>query len=367
MRVKLTPSFVKNAKAEPSRERSVYWDTAMQGFGLAVTSTGHRSWVVQYRTVGTSRRYTIKGSLSLAKARKQARRLQGLVADGRDPVTEQRKKKAETSNTFEAVAREYLARDGKKLRSYRERERIFSKYVFPRLGSKQIDEVRRLDIVRMLDKIEDESGPVQADAVLAVVRKLFNWHAARSGEFKAPLVKAMGRAAPAKERARKRILKDPELQAFWRAAEAFPGAFGFLVRFILLSATRVREASNMTRREVSGDDLWVIPAERHKSKQEFELPLSKAASALLATVPQIAGQPGWIFSHDGKRPIGGFSKFKRKLDQKMLEELRKDDSKAELEPWVLHDLRRTARSLMSRARSSAPTCRNGAWPHGCWR
>lgn len=55
------------------------------------------------------------------------------------------------------------------------------------------------------------------------------------------------------------------------------------------------------------------------------------------------------FTHDGKRLIGGYSKFKVAFDEVMLADLRKIDRKAKLPGWVVHDLRRTARSLMSRA------------------
>jgi hypothetical protein len=87
-------------------------------------------------------------------------------------------------------------------------------------------------------------------------------------------------------------------------------------RVILLTATRLQEASNMTRQEVSGDVRTI-------SAQCFELPLSRAAAEMLANVPEIAGKPAWIFTHDGRAPIGGFSKFKRQFDAKMLAELRK--------------------------------------------
>ena len=88
--------------------------------------------------------------------------------------------------------------------------RRLEKYVYPwspskhapKLGTRQIDEIKRADVVRLLDHIEDANGPVQADHVLAILRKLFDWHAARSDDFRSPLVKGMGRAAPAKDRAR---------------------------------------------------------------------------------------------------------------------------------------------------------------------
>ena len=121
-----------------------------------------------------------------------------------------------------------------------------------------------------------------------------------------------------------------------------------MLRVILLTATRRHEASKMQRREIDGD-VWTIPAARHKSKKDFELPLSKVAAGLLAAVPKIGDKPGWVFTHDGKRAIGGFSKFKRAFNKAMLAQLRKNDSNAKLPGWVIHDLRRTARSLMSRA------------------
>ena len=114
-----------------------------------------------------------------------------------------------------------MERDGKKLRSRRERNRILKKYIYPKLGSRQIDDIRRKDVVELLDRIEDESGPVMADHVLAILRKVLNWHAARSDEFRSPLVKGMTRAAPAKERARTRILGDAELRPSGAPQDAF--------------------------------------------------------------------------------------------------------------------------------------------------
>lgn len=368
---KLSQPFIKNAKAEPGAERTIWWDDGEEGFGLQVTASGHKSFVYQYRVRGVSRRMKLDGKFlrleaereaknggkdkhqretasPLETARREVAKVKAALIDGRDPLTECRKKAAAAASTLQAIAQEYMKRDGKKLRTEYERQRIIDRYMLPSLGSRQIDDIRRIDVVRLLDKIEDENGPVMADHVLAILRKLFNWHAARSEDFRTPLVKGMNRAASSTDRARARILSDAELRAFWKAAQAFPGAYGHLLRVILLTATRMREASNMSRTEVSGA-VWTIPAERHKSKKAFELPLSKAAAQLLALVPEIAGKPGWVFTHDGKRPVGGFSRFKRMFDARMVAELRKDDSNAKLSAWVVHDLRRTARSIMSRA------------------
>lgn len=103
----------------------------------------------------------------------------------------------------------------------------------------------------------------------------------------------------------------------------------------------------MRRSEVVGEE-WAIPQERYKTGLELVLPLSPAARAVLDRVPKV-GKSGFVFTTDGKRPISGFSKFKRTFDADMLVALRKQDPEVTMPRWTLHDLRRTARSLMSRA------------------
>jgi integrase len=193
----------------------------------------------------------------------------------------------------------------------------------------------------LLDKIADENGAPMADHVLAYLRRVLTWHASRSDDFRSPIVRGMARTSP-KQRRRQRTLSDDELRAVWRAAGDSPNAFSYLVQFLLLTATRRNEAAHMKRGEVFGDE-WTIPQERYKTGLELVVPLSPAGRAVLDKVPKV-GKSGFVFTTDGKHPIAGFSKFK------LLAEMRKQDPEAEPLPnWTLHDLRRTARSLMSRA------------------
>jgi integrase len=338
MRTKLTPSFIAKAKADLGAERTIYWDETMPGFGLVVTAGGHRSFVVQYRISSRSRRLALKRGLKLAEARKEAHAVLGAVAKGYDPLAERRKAEAAAGSTVRTIAEEYLTREAKHLRSIEQRRAILERLIYPKFGSRQITDVRRGEIVRLLDRIEDQNGPVMADQALAALRRLMTWHAGRSDEFRSPIVRGMTRTKP-KERARQRVLSDDELRAVWKTAEAMQNPFGHLVRFILLTAARRNEAARMRREELSGND-WLIPAARHKSKRDFLLPLSATALALLKSVPIIGRHKdnGHIFTGDGRRPIGGFSKFKRNFDER-----------CGVTGWTLHDLRRTARTLMSRA------------------
>jgi integrase len=333
MRTRLTPKAVREARADKDADRTIFWDTKTSGFGLQVTAAGHKSFVVQYRAKGRSRRMAIDGVLGLEDARKRAEQLLGEVAYDRDPLQERRDQIARERDTLQAVAESYFAREGKKLRTIDERRRTLDRLVYPAMGNRPIADIRRSDIVRLLDDIEDDSGPVMADRTLAYIRKVMNWHASRSDDFRSPIVRGMARTS-GKERARSRILTDDELRALWKAAGATPNPFGAFIKFLLLTAARKSEASGLTWGEIK-DGVWLLPAARNKVKQDLARPLSAAAQSLVDSAPKLGRH---VFTFDGRKPIGGFSKLKERLDDA-----------SGVKKWTLHDLRRTARSLLSRA------------------
>jgi integrase len=317
-RYALTDRFVHHAKA--SAGRTEYFDTTALGLALRVSATG-KTWCFHYTCAGRRKRLTLGTypATSLAKARTLATDARGLVEEGKDPTPA-------TPDTLEAICQEYLEREGARLRTAQERRETFERLVYPTLGPLPVDAIRRVDIVRLLDKIEDERGPVMADKALAFLSRLFSWHASRS-EFRSPIVRGMARTRP-KERQRERILTDDELRAVWKNAN---GVFGAMVRFILLTSARRSEASEMTWAEIDGAD-WTLPAARNKTKTDLVRPLPAAA---LAVLPARVGE--FVFTTDGETPISGYSKFKAALDKA-----------SGVTGWTLHDLRRTARSLMSR-------------------
>jgi integrase len=157
-----------------------------------------------------------------------------------------------------------------------------------------------------------------------------NWHASRSDDFRSPIVKGMVRTKPS-ERARERVLTDDELRKIWAVNN---GVFGSFIRFLLLTGARRNEASELTWEEIDEGD-WTLPAARNKTKVDLVRPLSKAA---LALVEDGKSKATWVFTTDGVSPISGFSKFKAAFDKA-----------SGTDGWTLHDCRRTARSLMSRA------------------
>src|SRR5262249_7028150 len=157
-------------------------------------------------------------------------------------------------------------------------------------------------------------------------------------DFKSPLVRGM-RKTTAEGRARHRILTDDELCALWKTTGSMPGPFPALVRFLLLTGARRNEARGLRRSEISADHVWTLPVVRNKVKtmkdaRELKRPLSAAALAVLAGVPK-HGDSDLVFTVSGSKPINDFHRDKTNLDEA-----------SGVTGWRLHDLRRTARSLM---------------------
>jgi integrase len=342
MKRNLTPAFVRGASmpAPATTDRVIYWDEKLPSFGLMVTAAGHKSFVVQYRANGVSKRMTIKGAatgvVSPDQARREARRILNDVYLGGDPAAERQKAERAAKDTVQAVCEAWFAKEGKKLRSGDRRRAELERLVYPVLGARPITDIRRSDIKRLLDQIEDESrgsGAATAHLAFAYLRKIFNWFATNSDDFQSPLVRGM---SSFKQKPRERVLTDDELRAIWKAADDVQGPFGCYIQFLLLTAVRRNEASDLRYREVSGTD-WTIPAARYKTACEHVVPLSGKAREILERLPRI-GSEGFVFTTSGTSPIAPSGPAKHRFDKA-----------CGVKGWTLHDLRRTARSLMSRA------------------
>lgn len=281
----LTDRFCAHAKVREGEVQTDYFDEETKGLALRVSRSGLKSWTYHYTAIGKRSRLTFGNypATSLGSARTRADE-----ARSRGP---QAISKAET---LRAICDEYLSRCN--LRTKEWRRAVLERVVYPVLGAKPIDDIRRSDIVQLLDKIEDERGGPMADQTLAVVRKIMNWHASRSDEFRSPIVRGMARTKP-KERARERTLTDDELRLVWKAAEEAKPLRCFM-QFVLLTAARRSEAAQARRSELAGAD-WIIPGSRYKTGKDHLIPLSALAQKIL---PKRKGGNDFIFSIDGANP-----------------------------------------------------------------
>ena len=335
---KLTAKFVENLR--PAAQRREISDHA-NGLFLISQPSGARSFAVRYRYASRSIKLTLGQwpAMTLADARKAAADAQHALARGANPAKAKADAKiradAARANTLTAICESYLRREGGALRTLDQRVSILRRQIYPALGDKPIGDIKRSDLVALFDTIEDRSGPRSADVALAILRRIMRWHAIRDDEFITPIVPGMARQKPAEHR-RTRVLDDDEMRAVW-AATANDTAFSALVRFLLLSGARRGEAAGMTWDEVDDKGIWRLPARRSKTKTAVIRPLSKAALAVLASLPRISGCP-FVFTVTSFAPIKQFSVPKARLD-----------AASGVRGWTIHDLRRTSRSLMSRA------------------
>jgi integrase len=192
-------------------------------------------------------------------------------------------------------------------------------------------------VTKLLDVIERENGPRQADYVLAIVRGIMNWHATRDDDYVSPIVRGMARTKPA-DRKRERILSDDEIRQLWPVLGT-RGSFGALLKLALLTGQRREKVAAI--RWVAVDGVWTIPTEAREKGNAASLHLAKSALAIVKAQPRIEGNP-YVFPGRGEGHFNGFSPCKRALDEKLAQG-------KPIAPWVIHDLRRTARSLLSRA------------------
>jgi integrase len=329
-------------KLKPKSYRYEVGDPGAQGLRVLVTPSGHKSFIVRFRFGGRPRKYTVAPvTVGLKAARAEAAKVILQVAQGNDPTHAKREKKKEqrlaalaVEDTFYSVSERFLKLEGPKLRSADTRRKTFERLIYPEIGSRPIADIRRSELVKLLDKIEQNNGPAAAHLTLAFVRRVMSWYAARSDDFRSPVVRGMGRIN-GKETARSRSLSDDELRRLWKAAEETEGPYGRLVQFLLLTGARRNEAAQMPWAELNGAD-WLLPPERNKTKVPLLRPLSKAAMETIGKLPRI--NDTFVFASGAGAAFAGFSKAKALLDQK-----------SGVTGWRVHDLRRTARSLLSRA------------------
>jgi integrase len=355
MTTALTPIAIANLKPRPQRYEVS--DPGCAGLRVVVFPSRRKSFVVRFRFRGLQRKLTLgpvlveRGvaesdttpeldtPLSLAAARERATKALREAKSGRDPCAAKQRARQEQlaaeSDTLNAIAAEYLRREGPRLRTVDQRRSDLGLLCASVLGRLPVAEIRRGQYVRVFDHIADHNGPVRADRVLSATKTLLGWHASRS-DFISPLGRG-GRRTSTKDPARSRILSDEELRAVWGAAEQDQGPFGAFIRFVLLTATRRGEAAGLRRSELSdGGRTWIIPGARYKSGTDCLVPLSVAAQKIVAEQPTTGD---FVFSSArGDKALSGWDSRKQELDKA-----------SGVSGWRLHDLRRTSRTLLSRA------------------
>jgi integrase len=245
--------------------------------------------------------------------------------------------------TVRAVAEQWLERHVRKnnFRTARESERIVNKYIVPEIGDRPIADVRRIDTARLLDRVEDENGAPMADAVLKTFRAISRWFQQRDESYHPPLTAGMTRVTRGEGR-RKRILSDDELRKLWNAgATSHAGAmYGAFIKLALLTAQRREKLRDLQWGDIDANGVWTIRTEAREKGNAGKLKLPQMALDIINAQPRFIGNDHVFSGRNGSAAATLFSgTYKADFDRA-----------SGVTGWRIHDLRRTARSLMSRAK-----------------
>jgi integrase len=405
MTARLTTTVCDQAK--PGAARREIPDGGCAGLYLVVQPGGAKSWALRFRspverdadgqrkakklTLGALAAGKANGEpqlghpLTLSQARMLATAALDQVKRGADPTHTRRAEKAKErektagNDTVDAAFVEFLTRyRGKKKQGLRDSTRLLTAMylglrpdpenpgdwkktgngVLKRWSGRPLASITKRDAIELLDRVVDSGRGVTANRTLTVLKTFFTWAMKRDIVAASPVAIL---DAPAEEQSRERTLSDPELAALWKVADQDGYPFGRMLQLLILTGGRRDEAREAPWKEFDlvgatpialpngtqwRGPLWSLPGARTKNGREHIVPLAPLAVEILKSLPRPKG--GLLFTTTSDTPISGLSKAKARIDAAMVAELRKTDPKATLEPWTVHDLRRTVYTGLQR-------------------
>ena len=289
-------------------------DPQQPGHYVRVMPSGAKSFVAVARDADGKQKWTTIGSVdkfTIAASRKEAQRI-------RDAITNNRRQ------TFEVVANQWMDRvvGVKGYRNSDEYRQRLHRHLLPAWGPREFESIRRRDVAELQDAVEDKSGACESDKCLKLASAIFNWYEKRNEDYRSPIVRGMCRYS-SKANARDRILTDAEIRALWGAS----GLYADMLKLLLLTA-QTREKVVSIRHEDLKNGAWTIATEPREKPNAGVLDLPGAALDIIRRQPR---SNGYVFP--GARG-GHYANMKARTNFHQ-------------GSWVVHDLRRTARSLMS--------------------
>jgi integrase len=336
-----TKAAIEGLTLPAGKSEWIVWDDDLPGFGCRLRATS-KAWRIQYR-VGRQQRSESLGDVRRVKlddARKIARQRFAQAELGVDPAAE--KAKARTAAmaaklTLGAVADRYLQAKQHALRAstYDGAVRYFAVHWGP-LRDRPLDAIKRADIALRLGELVEVHGRSAAARARSHLSALFAW-AMKEGLCEAnPCIATNDpeQGMPSRER----VLSDHELAVIWQACA--DDEFGNIIRLLALTGCRRDEIGALRWSEIDFETgVMTLPPERTKNGRTLSLPLPAPALDILRAVLRRDGHAHLFGGRDG---FTSWSVMTKKLHGRIAA------SGASLEPWRIHDLRRTMRTNLGK-------------------
>jgi integrase len=280
------------------------------GLYLRVKPTGSKVWLFNYYRPYTKKRANLKigdyPATGLSDARERRRELASLLSNNIDPQEHERQQHEANKKlheaTFEAVALDWMEKKRKKVTAdYADDiERSLKNHTFPKIGKFPIANLTAPQVIEALKPIEAKGSLETLRRICQRINEIMIW-ATNTGIIHHNPLQGIAKAFDAPSVKNQPALRPDELpelmQALQRASIKFTTRC--LIEFQLHTMTRPSEAAGARWNEIDqANQLWVIPAERMKMRNDHSIPLTEQVLSLLDEMRAISGASEFIFTGD---------------------------------------------------------------------
>jgi integrase len=237
-------------------------------------------------------------AVGLAKAREMHARAKEDYARGFDPGAEAMalRAKRKAAPTFKDMLDEFWEIELQFKKSGEQTWYILAANALPAWNKRKVADIKRRDIVLLLDKIRPRA-PIVANRVHGALSRLFNFAAERGVIDDSPCT----RIKKPPEKGRSRVLSDDEINALWKALDIENNDVDIYkptklaLKMILLTGQRPGEVAGMTHSEIDEDGFWNIPAERMKNGEANRVPLCAIALSVVEQAKPFSVGSDFVF------------------------------------------------------------------------
>ncbi len=341
-----------NRQIETLKPRKTRYEKSEPGgLRIRVYPSGRKAYLWRYRDPGSTQRVFTLGEwphMRLTEARRRLAEAKALRETGTDPAEKAAEKRETRRDAFRAkrtaptvgdILDEYMTRHVTKHcrpATVKEFQRLIEVNLKPVCGRLKARELSRSSVVAAMDRVADSASASVADHAGGVLLAAFRF-AVRRGRLEANPCQELPRYA--KKVRRERTLTPAEIRGLWEATETHAGVsepVALAIRLLMLTAQRRGSLAVAAWYEIDGD-AWSIPSEHVKTGTAHVVPLSPLALETLARLRELTGKTRWLLPnpslHGPIRPAA---------ITRALTRIRTAD-------YTVHDLRRTAATLMGEA------------------
>ncbi|MCT0258723.1 tyrosine-type recombinase/integrase [Proteus mirabilis] len=325
------------------------------GLYVAVTKSGVISFRYDYRFNGrretvTFGRYSADG-ITLAEARAELIEAKRLLNAGISPAS--KKRDGIESKKIGTVFKDYTVNflnDAQYADSTRAmKEAIIEKEIYPVFGKLQLEEITTPRLRALCEKIKDRGAKATALQVREIVGSVFTYVIDRGYEISNP-ADAIKASSIGTFQARERAMSPKEIGILFRELENYScyPTLKLAVKFVLLTLVRKSEFIHATWDEIDFKNRqWVIPKGRMKGRKEHVIYLSDQAMDIITGMKVCAMGSNYLMPgrYDIKKPLSNAA-LNNVIDGTVK---RINEKGIEFEPVTVHDLRRTASTLLHEA------------------